>query len=124
MKHNPNRYSLHVNYLLVFLNTNCTNYTNKLLEDERFVRFERFVFKIQHSTLIIKSMDLRSYTKQELALLYFPDSDPDVARAHLMRWIVRCTQLYEQLLKSGYTKNSKEFNPLQVSYIFFHLGEP
>ena len=133
MKHNPNRYSLHVNYLLVFLNTNCllffrntncTNYTNKLLENERFVRFERFVFKIQHSTLIIKSMDLRSYTKQELALLYFPDSDPDVARSHLMRWIVRCTQLYEQLLKSGYTKSSKEFNPLQVSYIFFHLGEP
>ena len=41
-------------------------------------------------------MDLRSYTKQELALLYFPDSDPDVARAHLMRWIVRCTQLYER----------------------------
>ena len=77
-------------------------------------------FNIQH----YKKMDLRSYTKQELALLYFPDSDPDVARAHLMRWIVRCTQLYEQLLKSGYTKNSKEFNPLQVSYIFFHLGEP
>ena len=69
-------------------------------------------------------MDLRSYTKQELALLYFPDSDPDVARAHLMRWIVRCTQLYEQLLKSGYNKSCKEFNPLQVSYIFFHLGEP
>ena len=95
-----------------------------MLEDERFVRFERFVFKIQHSTLIIKSMDLRSYTKQELALLYFPDSDPDVARAHLMRWIVKCTQLYEQLQKSGYNKNTKEFNPLQVSYIFFHLGEP
>ena len=73
---------------------------------------------------IIKKMDLRSYTKQELALLYFPDSDPDVARAHLMRWIVRCTQLYEQLKKSGYNKSCKEFNPLQVSYIFFHLGEP
>ena len=82
-------------------------------------------FNIQHSTFnIIKKMDLRSYTKQELALLYFPDSDPDVARAHLMRWIVRCTQLYEQLLKSGYNKSCKEFNPLQVSYIFFHLGEP
>ena len=65
-----------------------------------------------------------SYTKQELALLYFPDSDPDVERAHLMRWIVRCTQLYEQLKKSGYNKSCKEFNPLQVSYIFFHLGEP
>ena len=85
------------------------------------------VGKIQHSTFNIqhyKKMDLRSYTKQELALLYFPDSDPDVARAHLMRWIVRCTQLYELLLKSGYTKSCKEFNPLQVSYIFFHLGEP
>ena len=73
---------------------------------------------------IIQKMELRSYTKQELALLYFPDSDPDVARAHLMRWIVRCTQLYEQLKKSGYNKSCKEFNPLQVSYIFFHLGEP
>ena len=34
MEHNPNRYSLHVNYLLVFLNMNFllvflnTNYTN------------------------------------------------------------------------------------------------
>jgi hypothetical protein len=28
------------------------------------------------------------------------------------------------LLKSGYNKSCKEFNPLQVSYIFFHLGEP
>lgn len=56
-------------------------------------------------------MDLRSYTKQELALLYFPDSDPDVARAHLMRWIVRCTQLYEQLLKSG-------ISPLQRPHYF------
>ena len=32
-------------------------------------------------------MDLRSYTKQELALLYFPDATPAVASAHLMRWI-------------------------------------
>ena len=89
------------------------------IREIREIRVGKSTFNI-----IIKSMDLRSYTKQELALLYFPDSDPDVARAHLMRWIVRCTQLYEQLLKSGYTKNSKEFNPLQVSYIFFHLGEP
>ena len=50
-----------MNFLLFLLNTNClsffrnTNYTNKLLEDERFVRFERFVFKIniQHSTFNI-----------------------------------------------------------------------
>ena len=69
-------------------------------------------------------MDIRSYTKQELALLYFPQSTPDVASAHLMRWIIRCKPLYEQLIKSGYSKHQREFNPLQVSYIFFHLGEP
>lgn len=69
-------------------------------------------------------MDIRNYTKQELALLYFPDSRPEVASAHLMRWITRCQPLYQQLLKSGYSKRQREFNPLQVSYIFFHLGEP
>lgn len=69
-------------------------------------------------------MDIRSYTKQELALLYFPNSNPEVASAHLMRWITRNKPLHEQLVKSGYTKHQREFNPLQVSYIFFHLGEP
>ena len=50
MEHNPNRYFSWHEFLSVFLNTNCTNYTNKGLENEkiaslkRFVRFERFVF--------------------------------------------------------------------------------
>ena len=118
-----------------FVASNSSHYASqqKLRRSRKSVIICVICGKIQHSTLNIQhstfniittSMDLRSYTKQELALLYFPDSDPDVARAHLMRWIVRCTQLYEQLQKSGYNKNTKEFNPLQVSYIFFHLGEP
>ena len=41
--------SLHANYALILLNT---NYTNKLLSLERF---ERFVFKNQHSILFFKS---------------------------------------------------------------------
>lgn len=69
-------------------------------------------------------MDIRSYSKQELALLYFPNASAPVASAHLMRWINGCKPLLEQLKKSGYSKYAKEFNPLQVSYIFFHLGEP
>ena len=127
MDHNPNRYFSTRKFLIVFRNTNYTNYTNKLLEDERFVRFERFVFKIniQHSTFnIIKKMDLRSYTKQELALLYFPDSSPVVASAHLMRWICRNPDLLKKLHESGYDKNSKEFTPMQISYIIYFLGEP
>ena len=30
--------------------------------------------------------EIRYYTKQEIALLYFPDSSPEVANAHLRRW--------------------------------------
>lgn len=69
-------------------------------------------------------MDIRCYSKQELALLYFPDATPEVACAHLRRWIYRCTPLYEKLKKSGYTKWTKEFSPMQVSYIIYFLGEP
>lgn len=45
--------SLHANYALILLNTNCTNYTNMLLSLERFERFKRFVFKNQHSILFL-----------------------------------------------------------------------
>lgn len=62
-------------------------------------------------------MDLRSYTKQELALLYFPDATPAVASAHLMRWIQRIPDLLQKLAATGYGKNCKEFTPMQVSYI-------
>ena len=47
MEHNPNRYFSWHEFLLVFLNTNCTNYTNKGLENEKIAslkRFVRFVF--------------------------------------------------------------------------------
>lgn len=60
-------------------------------------------------------MDLRSYTKQELALLYFPDATPAVASAHLMRWIQRIPDLLQKLAATGYGKNCKEFTPMQVS---------
>ena len=69
-------------------------------------------------------MDLRSYTKQELALLYFPSSSPEVASAHLMRWIRRIPDLMQKLRESGYGKFDKEFTPLQVSHIFYFLGNP
>ena len=58
-------------------------------------------------------MDLRSYTKQELALLYFPDATPAVASAHLMRWIQRIPDLLQKLAATGYGKNCKEFTPMQ-----------
>lgn len=52
-------------------------------------------------------MEQKCYSKQELALEYFPDATPEVASAHLRRWINRCKPLHDVLVKSGYTKWSK-----------------
>mgnify|MGYP003203500378 FL=1 len=69
-------------------------------------------------------MEQKCYSKQELALEHFPDATPEVASAHLRRWINRCKPLHDVLVKSGYTKWSKEFSPIQVAHIFDYLGEP
>ena len=73
----------------------------------------------------MKPFEVRSYTKKELALAYFPDvTDPHIATNRLMRWIVRNTELMEELRMHGYQKNSRFFTPAQVRLIVYYLGEP
>ncbi|MDD5821883.1 MAG: DUF4248 domain-containing protein [Prevotella sp.] len=73
----------------------------------------------------MKPFEVRSYTKKELALAYFPDvTDPHIATNRLMRWIVRNTELMEELRKHGYQKNFRFFTPAQVRLIVYYLGEP
>ena len=67
---------------------------------------------------------LRSYTKKELALLYFPDSSPPSAVKHLMQWIKRCDPLWTSLQQTGYSARGKAFTPIQVRAIVDNLGEP
>jgi hypothetical protein len=67
---------------------------------------------------------IRTYTKKELALMYFPDSSPRTAVSHLMAWIRRCTQLWTELQKTGYQPTSKAFTPREVRAIVEQLGEP
>ena len=64
------------------------------------------------------------YTKKELALIYFPFSDPHVAVNRLMSWINRCKPLHEALLDQGYQKTSKWLSPREVKLITQYLGEP
>ena len=71
-----------------------------------------------------KDFIIRTYTKKELALMYFPDSLPRTAVNHLMSWIQRCTPLWEQLQQMGYFSTSKAFTPRQVRAIVEMLGEP
>ena len=69
-------------------------------------------------------MKIRSYSKQELAMLYFPDSDPRTATCHLMRWINRNASLHKELSATGYYRHSKFFTSRQVCAIVDYLGEP
>ena len=72
----------------------------------------------------METFKIRPYSKKELALMYFPDSQPRTAVNHLMSWIRRCTQLWQQLQATGYNVTSKGFTPRQVKAIVEELGEP
>ncbi len=70
------------------------------------------------------NFNIRTYTKKELALMYFPESSPRVAVNHLMAWVYRCTPLIKELEKTGYQKSSKAFTPKQIRMVVEYLGEP
>ena len=68
---------------------------------------------------------VRSYSKSELAWLYFPTaSSTHVATNHLMSWIKRCRPLMDTLMAAHYNRNSKWFSPRQVEAIVQYLGCP
>ena len=73
---------------------------------------------------IMITFSIRSYTKKELSLMYFPDSIPTTAVKHLMGWIKRCTPLMGELQAMGYHTSNKTFTPRQVKAIVEQLGEP
>ena len=56
---------------------------------------------------------IKSYSKKELALLYFPDSTPRVAVNHLMALIRRNDMLSDEV-----------FTPRQVQAIVDWIGAP
>ena len=92
------------------------NYREQL-EKNRIYQF----FKIKMN---MEEFIIRTYTKKELALMYFPESNPRTAVNHLMAWIHLCAPLWEELLAMGYHKQSKAFTPKQVKAIVEYLGEP
>ena len=73
---------------------------------------------------MMEDFTIRTYGKQQLASLYFPDSDPTTAVKHLMRWISNCHELMEELTASGYRTTAKVFTPRQVKLITDYLGDP
>lgn len=67
---------------------------------------------------------LRIYRKNELAMLYFPESSKQTALRNLGRWIKRCVPLQQELRERGYDKNRKYFLKHEVALLLKHFGEP
>ena len=72
----------------------------------------------------MNNFEIRSYTKKELALRYFPSATPHTAVNRLMSWICRCQPLTDALAKQGYRKTSKWFSAREVRLIVEYLGGP
>ena len=68
---------------------------------------------------------IRAYSKKELALCYFPTStNPHTAVNHLMAWVRRNSELWDELCAMGYQPSSKWLSPREVREIVRYLGEP
>ena len=66
----------------------------------------------------------RSYGKSELAMLYFPNSDPSAALKRLNRWIDNISELKLCLAECHTKKKAKYWSHKQVILITYYLGEP
>ena len=69
-------------------------------------------------------MKIRSYAKQELAMLYFPEALPHTAVNRLTGWIKRCEPLCRQIAACQQPKRAKFFTSKEVALIVEFLGEP
>ena len=69
-------------------------------------------------------LELRSYTKGELACLYSPRAPRESAIRMLNRYLHRCHGLLDELSRLGYRADDRRFTRPQVAVIFRYLGEP
>ena len=72
----------------------------------------------------MEQFKIRSYSKKELALKFFPDSTPETAVKHLMSLVRRNDMLWDELQSMGYNKRRKTFTPREIKAIFDWLGAP
>jgi hypothetical protein len=70
------------------------------------------------------SIPVRTYSKQELAMYYFPGDPVSVAQQHLRRWIRNCKALHQELEAMDMGKKNHHYTPRQVEAIMRYLGDP
>ena len=62
---------------------------------------------------------LRTYKKNELAMMYFPDVSKAAASRNFRRWIRNCPPMMKEL-----DENRQYLLKAEVAVIVKHLGEP
>lgn len=67
---------------------------------------------------------IRSYSWQELAILYGPELTKESATKRLAQWVRRNVRLHEGLINAGWMKGTRVLTPVQVEIIVHYLGEP
>jgi len=71
-----------------------------------------------------QTFQIRSYSWQELGLLYSPDIRPEAASKRLRRWVDFAPELTHALQKAGWKKGNRILTTSQVRILVNHLGEP
>ena len=70
-------------------------------------------------------MQIKSYGKSELAMLYFPNTETKAgALNNLNSWIHGNRQLCAALRQCGMPPKAKFFTPKEVALIVEYLGDP
>lgn len=69
-------------------------------------------------------MQIKSYSKSQVAQAYFPCATSGAALNLLASWIRRNRQLSEALAATGYRSTQRILSSRQVALIFEFLGEP
>lgn len=65
-----------------------------------------------------------TYTRREIAMMYFPESKPVNAVRQLRRSICRCKPLSDEMNMYVSSANRQRFTRREVKLIFKYLGEP
>ncbi|MEL5892872.1 DUF4248 domain-containing protein [Bacteroides sp. GD17] len=72
----------------------------------------------------LRPFHVRTYTKEELAMLYNPTFCVTNAINTLSAWIRLNKPLKEELAAVGYNRYRRSFTPREVSLLVKYLGEP
>ncbi len=54
------------------------------------------------------------WRKRDVAMLYFPSANPNVAVGRLRRWILADRELHRELERAGYRPLCRTFSPAQM----------